>query len=74
MFFWKTSVLLDGLREYLPKTAVLLASLPEFTKRRFTPKIEGSVPASRTSLSISRCSKNPPMFSASPPTNFGWNH
>src|SRR6202163_1166314 len=35
MFFWKTSVLLDALREFLPKTAMLLASLPPFSDRAF---------------------------------------
>src|SRR5579863_1180407 len=38
MFFWKASVLLDALREFQPKTATLLASLPAFKSRRF---IEG---------------------------------
>src|SRR5215472_11303345 len=35
MFFWKASVLLDAMREFLPKTATLLASLPAFANRRF---------------------------------------
>ncbi|HEY2842157.1 MAG TPA: mannose-1-phosphate guanylyltransferase [Bryobacteraceae bacterium] len=35
MFFWQTSVLLDALRQHLPKTASLLASLPGFESRRF---------------------------------------
>ena len=34
MFFWQTSVLLDALREFLPKTASLLASLPPFGSRQ----------------------------------------
>ncbi len=44
MFFWKTSVLLDALREYLPKTATLLASLPEFANRRFDSKLKEAFP------------------------------
>jgi len=35
MFFWQTSVLLDAMRQHLPKTASLLASLPDFESRRF---------------------------------------
>jgi mannose-1-phosphate guanylyltransferase/mannose-6-phosphate isomerase len=35
MFFWQTSDLLDALRQHLPKTASLLASLPGFESRRF---------------------------------------
>ena len=39
MFFWKTSVLLDALREFLPKTATLLASLPAFRSRHFASRV-----------------------------------
>ncbi len=39
MFFWKTSVLLDELRKYLPKTAALIAGLPAFSHRRFAPQM-----------------------------------
>jgi mannose-1-phosphate guanylyltransferase len=39
MFFWKTSVLLDELRKYLPKTATLLAGLPAFSQRQFAAKM-----------------------------------
>lgn len=39
MFFWKTSVLLDALRQYLPKTATLLAGLPPFSSRQFTARL-----------------------------------
>lgn len=44
MFFWKTSVLLDALREFLPKTATLLASLPAFANRRFSSKLKEAFP------------------------------
>ena len=43
MFFWKTSVLLDALREFQPKTATLLASLPEFSEPPLCRQAEGSV-------------------------------
>lgn len=39
MFFWKTAVLLDALRRYLPKTASLLASLPRFGARGFAARL-----------------------------------
>jgi mannose-1-phosphate guanylyltransferase len=39
MFFWRTSVLLDALREFLPKTATLLTSLPPFSSRQFGAKL-----------------------------------
>jgi mannose-1-phosphate guanylyltransferase len=44
MFFWKTSVLLDALREFLPKTATLLASLPAFASRHFASKLKEAFP------------------------------
>jgi mannose-1-phosphate guanylyltransferase len=44
MFFWKTSVLLDVLREFLPKTATLLASLPAFANRRFSSQLKEAFP------------------------------
>lgn len=39
MFFWKTSVLLEALRQHLPKTASLLASLPAFGSRKFAKSL-----------------------------------
>jgi mannose-1-phosphate guanylyltransferase len=39
MFFWKTSVLLEALRRYLPKTASLLAGLPRFGARGFAARL-----------------------------------
>src|ERR1700676_1405412 len=44
MFFWKTSVLLDALRRFLPKTAPLLASLPPFGSRKFSESLAVSFP------------------------------
>jgi len=58
MFFWRASVLLDALREFLPKTATLLASLPAFANRRFSIATEGSFfRTARTFRSTTRCSK-----------------
>ena len=39
MFFWRTSVLLDALRKFLPATAALLDSLPAFGSRRFAARL-----------------------------------
>jgi mannose-1-phosphate guanylyltransferase len=44
MFFWKTSVLLDALRQHLPKTASLLASLPPFGSRKFAKGLVEAFP------------------------------
>jgi mannose-1-phosphate guanylyltransferase len=44
MFFWRTSVLLDAMRMYLPKTSSLLASLPAFGSKRFAPQLKETFP------------------------------
>jgi mannose-1-phosphate guanylyltransferase len=44
MFFWKTSVLLDALRQFLPKTATLLSGLPAFRSRQFMPRLQEIFP------------------------------
>jgi len=44
MFFWKTSVLLDALRRFLPKTEHLLAGLPPFTSRKFAESLAAAFP------------------------------
>jgi mannose-1-phosphate guanylyltransferase len=40
MFFWRTDVLLDQLRQHLPKTATILAALPSFRSRLFADRLE----------------------------------
>ena len=44
MFFWKTSVVLDALREFQPKTSSLLASLPPFGARTFMEQLKATFP------------------------------
>jgi mannose-1-phosphate guanylyltransferase len=44
MFFWKTTVVLDALRKFLPKTSTLLAALPPFRDRSFFPALKASFP------------------------------
>jgi mannose-1-phosphate guanylyltransferase len=44
MFFWRASVLLDALREFLPKTASVLASLPAFNSRSFSARLHRAFP------------------------------
>jgi mannose-1-phosphate guanylyltransferase len=39
MFFWRCAVVLDELRRHLPKTAILLSSLPPFRNPRFAEKL-----------------------------------
>jgi mannose-1-phosphate guanylyltransferase len=44
MFFWRTSVLLDALDRFLPKTAALLAGLPAFGSRQFAARLRETFP------------------------------
>ena len=44
MFFWRTAVLLEALRQHLPKTASLLAGLPESGSRRFPHALKATFP------------------------------
>jgi len=44
MFFWRADVLLTALRQHLPKTATLLASLPAFSDRRFAAQLRKIFP------------------------------
>jgi mannose-1-phosphate guanylyltransferase len=44
MFFWRADTLLDQLRQHLPKTATVLASLPRFGARDFGRKLALAFP------------------------------
>jgi mannose-1-phosphate guanylyltransferase len=44
MFFWRTDVLLEQLRQHLAKTATVLASLPRFGARNFNAKLKTAFP------------------------------
>jgi mannose-1-phosphate guanylyltransferase len=44
MFFWRPQTYLDALRKFLPKTAVLLETLPAFGSRRFSAVLRDCYP------------------------------
>ena len=44
MFFWRADVLLDQLRQHLPKTATILAALPQIRSRLFADKLAKAFP------------------------------
>ncbi len=44
MFFWRTDKMLELLRQFQPKTASLLASLPPFSHRQFLPRLKETFP------------------------------
>lgn len=73
MFFWKASVLLDALREYLPKTATLLASLPAFSSRRFSAMLKQAFPrCENISIDYAVLEKSPKVVGFAT-DDFGWN-
>lgn len=44
MFFWRAATILDLMRRHQPKTATLLAGLPAFESRQFSPKLAEAYP------------------------------
>ncbi len=44
MFFWRAETLLELLRHHQPKTATLLAGLPEFDSKQFASKLAAAYP------------------------------
>ena len=72
MFFWKTSVLLDAMREFLPKTATLLASLPAFASRQFPSRLKEAFPRCENisiDYAVMESAKNVYVL----PATFDWN-
>jgi mannose-1-phosphate guanylyltransferase len=73
MFFWKTSVLLDALREFQPKTSSLLASLPPFGQRGFAARLEETFPrCENISIDFAVLEKAKNVVGL-PTGDFGWN-
>lgn len=73
MFFWKASVLLDALREYQPKTATLLASIPKFGSRGFAAKVNAAFPhCENISIDYAVLEKAPNVIGLAT-DDFGWN-
>ncbi|MEI9814402.1 MAG: mannose-1-phosphate guanylyltransferase [Acidobacteriota bacterium] len=73
MFFWKTSVLLDALREHLPKTASLLAGLPPIGQRGFASRLGEIFPLCENisiDFAVLEKAKNVVGMATS---DFGWN-
>ena len=74
MFFWRADVLLDELRQHLPKTATILASLPAFGARKFAAEMKRCFPALREHLDRLRGAREGASTSpVSPAADFGWN-
>ena len=73
MFFWRTDVLLEELRAYLPKTATLLAGLPPFGSRDFHSALDRIFPlCENISIDYAVLEKSK-RVSGVAAADFGWN-
>jgi mannose-1-phosphate guanylyltransferase len=73
MFFWKTSVLLDALRRFLPNTAHLLAGLPPFASRKFTASLAAAFPKCDNISIDYAVMERAPNVTGIPAADIGWN-
>src|SRR6202051_4880942 len=73
MFFWKTSVLLDSLRRFLPKTEHLLAGLPPFTSSKFSASLAAAFPQCDNISIDYAVMERAPNVTGIPAGDFGWN-
>ncbi len=73
MFFWRASVLLDALREFLPKTATLLSSIPAFSSRKFAAEMAVTFPkCDNISIDYAVLERSKNVVGI-PAGEFGWN-
>lgn len=75
MFFWRADTLLDQLRQHLPKTATVLASLPGFGARGFARKLSQAFPlCDNISIDYAVLEKAAAakQVSGIPAADFGW--
>jgi mannose-1-phosphate guanylyltransferase len=73
MFFCKTSVLLDALRRFLPKTEHLLAALPPFSSRKFSASLAAAFPQCDNISIDYAVMERAPHVTGIPAGDFGWN-
>jgi mannose-1-phosphate guanylyltransferase len=73
MFFWKTSVLLEALRTYLPKTATLIAGLPGFSSRTFGARLAEVFPRCENISIDYAVMERAPNVVGIPAGDIGWN-
>ncbi|SPE30473.1 Mannose-1-phosphate guanylyltransferase (GDP) [Candidatus Sulfopaludibacter sp. SbA6] len=73
MFFWRANVLLDQLRQHLPKTATILGSLPRFGGRSFAAALKKAFPlCENISIDYAVLEKASNVCGVAAP-DFGWN-
>jgi mannose-1-phosphate guanylyltransferase len=73
MFFWKTSVLLDALRRFLPKTEHLLSGLPPFTSGKFSASLAVAFPQCDNISIDYAVMERAPNVTGIPAGDIGWN-
>jgi mannose-1-phosphate guanylyltransferase len=73
MFFWRADVLLDQLRQHLPKTATIIASLPPFAARKFGAEMKRCFPLCEDISIDYAVLEKARQVSGIPAAEFGWN-
>ncbi len=73
MFFWKTSVYQDALRQLMPKTATLLASLPKASSRNFNAELERVFPLCENISVDYGVMEKAPQITGLATDDIGWN-
>jgi mannose-1-phosphate guanylyltransferase len=73
MFFWRADALLSQLREHLPKTASLLASLPGFKSRNFAARLKETFPLCENISIDYAVLERAKRVQGIPAGDFGWN-
>jgi mannose-1-phosphate guanylyltransferase len=73
MFFWRTSVLLEALRRFLPETAAILAGLPAFGHRTFASRVKQDFPRCQNISIDYAVLERAPNVVGIPAGDIGWN-
>src|ERR1039457_4051790 len=73
MFFWRADVLLDQLRQHLPRTAAVLASLPRFGSSRFPAALKRAFPLCENISSDYALIEKAARVAGIAAGDFGWN-
>jgi mannose-1-phosphate guanylyltransferase len=73
MFFWRADVLLEQLRQHLPRTATILAALPPHRSRDFASRLSQAFPLCEDISIDYAVLEKAPEVSGIAAADFGWN-
>lgn len=73
MFFWRADVLLEAMRQHMPRTATILAALPAFGDRRFHAQVKEAFPLCENISIDFGIMEKAGNVEGIPAADFGWN-